>query len=72
MVCFAEPLEVYDLPGTEEADDVVYVGIVAEAEDIVVGNAGLLLCCVFVRTTQTSHKLLIRGGRTSAIYCIVK
>ena len=47
---FAEPLEVYDLPRTEEADDVVHVRIVAEAEDIVVGNAGLLLCCVLVRT----------------------
>ena len=48
---FAEPLEVHDLPGTEEADDIVYIGIVAEAENVVVGDAGFLLCRDRVRTT---------------------
>ena len=51
---FAEPLEVDDLTGTEELDDIVDIRVVAEAEDIVIGNAGLLLCCDFVRTTFRS------------------
>ena len=34
----------HDLALTEELYYVVHVGVVAEAEDIVVGYAGLLLC----------------------------
>lgn len=45
MVCFAESLEVYDLPRAEEPDDIIYVRVVTETEDIVIGDAGLLLCC---------------------------
>ncbi len=48
---FAESLEVYNLPGTEETDGVIYVGIIAEAENVVVGDACFLLCCDLVRTT---------------------
>ena len=39
-----EPLVMHDLPLAEELDGLSYVGIVAEAEDVVVGDAGLLLC----------------------------
>ena len=39
----AEPLEMNDLPFPEEFDDVVDVGIVAEPEDVVIGDPGLLL-----------------------------
>ena len=49
---FSEALEVHDLPGPEELDGVADVRIVGKAENVVVGNAGLLLCCAFVRTTQ--------------------
>lgn len=56
----AETLEVDDLPGTQETDDVGDVGIVAQAEDIVVGNASLLLCCEGVKTTFTAS----RSGQT--------
>lgn len=41
---FAEALEVDDLPFTQEADDVVDVRIVGETKDVVVGEAGFLLC----------------------------
>ena len=44
MVCLAEALEMHDLPLPQEADGVVDIRIVAEAEDVVVGDAGLLLC----------------------------
>ena len=47
----AEALEVNDLPLTQEADDVVDIRIVGHAQDVVVGDTGLLLCCDGVRTT---------------------
>lgn len=40
---FTEALVVDDLALAQEADDVADVGVVAEAEDVVIGNAGLLL-----------------------------
>ena len=40
----AEALEVDDLPLPEEADDVIDVGVVAEPEDVVIGDSGLLFC----------------------------
>ena len=48
---FAEALEVDDFPGTQEFNDVVDIRIVGEPQNIVVGDAGLLLCCDRVRTT---------------------
>ena len=39
----AEALEMHDLPGAQELDDVVDVRVVAEPQDVVVGDAGLLL-----------------------------
>ena len=46
-----EALEVHDLPGPEELDGVADVRVVGKAENVVVGNAGFLLCCDGVRTT---------------------
>lgn len=43
MVCFTEPLEVDDFPFPQELDGVPYVRVVRQAEDVVIGNAGLLL-----------------------------
>lgn len=45
MVCFAEPLEVDYLPLAQELDNVVYVRVIAEAQDVIVGDAGFLLWC---------------------------
>ena len=47
----AEALEVHDLPLAQESDGVGDVRVVAEAKDVVIGNAGLLLCCGLVKTT---------------------
>ena len=35
----------HDFPGAQELDDIVDIRIVAEPQDVVVGDAGLLLCC---------------------------
>ena len=43
MQALAEALEVDDLPLPKEPDNIVYVRVVAEAEDVVVGHPGLLL-----------------------------
>ncbi len=48
---FSKTLKVYDLPGPEELDDVVDIGIVAQAQDVVIGDPCLLFCCNRVRTT---------------------
>ena len=47
----AKALEVDDLPLPQEADDVVYVGIIAETQDVIVGDPGLLFWCDSVRAT---------------------
>ena len=43
MVCFAEPLEVDDLPLTQESDGIADIRVIAQTQDVVVGYAGLLL-----------------------------
>lgn len=48
---FAEALEMDDLPGAQELDGVVYIRVIAETKDVVIGQAGLLLCCNHIRTT---------------------
>ena len=40
----AKPLIMHDLPLPQELDGIPHVGVVAEAEDVVVGDAGFLLC----------------------------
>ena len=46
-----EALEVDHLPGPQELDDVVDVRVVTQAQDVVISDPGLLLCCDLVRTT---------------------
>ena len=46
-----EALEVDHFPGPQEADGVVDIRVIGQAENVVVGNARLLLCCDLVRTT---------------------
>ena len=45
LQALAEALEMHHFPGPQELDDVVDVRIIAEPQDVVVGGAGLLLCC---------------------------
>ena len=47
----AEALEMHDLPGPQELDDIVDVRVVGQAQDVVIGDPGLLLCCNHIRTT---------------------
>lgn len=51
MVRIAETLEVDNLALAQELDYLVDVGIVAQAENVVVGCAGFLLCCCFTSAT---------------------
>lgn len=62
---FAEALEVDDLPGPEELDDVVDVRIIGKAKNVIVGHPGFLFCCDLVRTTF----LLSELGRLSG--CLI-
>ena len=47
----AKPLIMYDLAHAQELDGLLYIGIVAEAQDVVVGGAGLLLRYGFAGAT---------------------
>ena len=48
---FTEPLEMDDLPFPEEADGIAHIRLLYQAQDIIVGGAGFLLCCNLVNTT---------------------
>ena len=39
----AEALEMHDLPGPQELDDIIDVRVVGQAQDVVIGDPGLLL-----------------------------
>ena len=41
---FSKSLEMDDLPFPQEPDDVIDVGIVTDAQDVVIGDARLLFC----------------------------
>ena len=40
-----------DFPLPQEAEHIVHLGIVADVQQVVVSNSGLLFCCDRVRTT---------------------
>ena len=42
----------HDFALAEEFNDVVYVGIIAKPENIIVGDSRLLLCCYRSRATK--------------------
>ena len=48
---FAEPLEVDDLPLPQEPNGIAHVWVIAEPEDVVIGQPRLLFWGDFVRTT---------------------
>ena len=49
---FAKALEMHDFPGPEELDGIADIRVIGKAENIVVGNASLLLCYNRGRTTK--------------------
>ena len=48
---FTEALEVDDFTGSQKFNDVVDIRIIGKTQNVVVGDAGLLLCCDRARTT---------------------
>lgn len=71
LVCvkkLAEPLEVYYLALSEEFHHIVHVGVVGEAENIVIGGAGFLLCRQVLHNVgdRVALALDIRGGKGNA------
>ena len=49
---FAEPLEVDDLPFSEEAERGKDFGVIGHVDEVFVSGAGFLLCCTFVSVTS--------------------
>ena len=63
MVRFAKPLEVNNLPLPQEANDIIHIRIVGQAEDIIVGKEGFLLCCqILSQIGNDIASRLNRGG----------
>ena len=67
--CLAKALEMDDFALTQEADDVVDIRIVGEAENVVVGESGLLLCCDLVKTTFQLFMESSRSAMRSILFC---
>lgn len=45
--CLAETLEVDDLTLPEELDYIVYIRVIRQTQDVVVGHTGLLFSCIY-------------------------
>ena len=48
---FPEPLEVDDLPFTQEAQGSEDFGVIGHVDEVFIGGAGFLFCCTFVSVT---------------------
>ena len=73
MIRFAEALEVDDFPFPQEADHVVHIRIVRQAQDVVVGKAGLLLWCNHESATSCRKWRKIKSnGVRNAIDFVLK
>lgn len=61
--CFPKPLEMNDFPFSQEFDHIVYIRVITEPQDIIIGGAGLLFCQgvtkVKVILTQFESKRLL-------------
>lgn len=53
------------LPLAQELDNVVYVRVIAEAQDVIVGDAGFLLCRQILR--QISDQVALTGHTGGAV-----
>lgn len=50
---FTKPLEVYNLPCTQEFYNFIYIrAVLCQTQEIIVGGAGFLLWCDFIKTTD--------------------
>ena len=53
MFAFGKALIMHQLTLTKELDGILDIGVIHQAEDIVVGNASLLLCYYHVFATKS-------------------
>ena len=69
---FTKPLEMHNLPLPQEPDGIVDIGVVTEPQDIVVGNAGLLLWCNHQSTTlcRKWRKITSNGVRNAVNFML--
>ena len=61
--CFTEALEMNDLPGSQEFDHIIDIGIVRQTQNVVIGNAGFLLSSQILREIGDDIALYGHGGR---------
>ena len=57
-----KPLIMHDLPLSEELDGLSYVGVIAEAQNVVVGDSCLLLWCNHIRTNFSEIPMNFYGN----------
>lgn len=64
---FTKPLEVNDFPLTKEFDNIIYIRIIRQAENVIVGYPGFLFCCQVL--CQISHRVSFHGHHSGVIQC---
>ena len=57
-----KPLVMHDLPLTQEFDGLLHIGIVAETENVVVGDTRFLLWCNHIRTNFSEIPMNFYGN----------
>ena len=50
-LCFTKTLVMNDFTRAQEFNRIAYIGVIGEAQDIIIGGACFLLCCNRVSTT---------------------
>ena len=60
--CLAKPLEVDYLPFPKELDDIVYIRIVRQPQDVVIGDPGFLLGTQILAKIRHRISLNLHGG----------
>lgn len=63
MVSFAEALEVHDLTRPQELERLAHIRVVDQAQQVVVGRAGLLLCCQIFKQVGDRVALALQRRR---------
>ncbi len=55
--CVAKTLEMHDLACTQEFERFAHIGVVDQAQQVVVRGAGFLLCCNLVSTNSEKTRI---------------
>lgn len=72
---FTEPLEMDDLPFPEELDDIIDIGVVAQAQNVVIGDPRLLLwhneikATIIYRNIGNKRLIVIKKNNFCSILC---